>query len=76
MKDYGAVNKVYSAFFCEGEFNHRPARVCVAVLGLPKDGESPTRPQLTMNSPVPVLKGSVLWKPGRLLEMWQPRSTL
>ena len=34
MKDYGKVNAEYAKFFSD----HKPARVCVAVLGLPLDG--------------------------------------
>jgi len=32
MNDYAEVNKVYAEFFSD----HKPARVCVAVVGLPK----------------------------------------
>ena len=39
MKDYKAVNVVYNKFFCEGKYNQKPARVCVAVAGLPLDGK-------------------------------------
>jgi len=34
MKDYGVVNVEYAKVFSD----HKPARVCVAVVGLPKDG--------------------------------------
>ena len=34
MNDFGAVNQVYSAFFGD----HKPARACVEVARLPKDG--------------------------------------
>lgn len=38
MKDYPKVNGVYNKFFCEGAYNHKPARVCVAVVSLPANG--------------------------------------
>lgn len=34
MNDFGAVNQIYSAFFGD----HKPARSCVEVARLPKDG--------------------------------------
>ena len=34
MNDFGAVNQIYSAFFG----GHKPARSCVEVARLPKDG--------------------------------------
>lgn len=34
MADFGAVNELYAAFFG----NHKPARSCVEVARLPKDG--------------------------------------
>ena len=33
MEDFSAVNELYAKFFG----NHRPARACVAVCGLPKN---------------------------------------
>ncbi len=35
LKDFSAVNKIYSKFFSEGV---SPARACIEVAGLPKDG--------------------------------------
>ena len=34
MKDFGAVNRIYEAYFDE----HKPARSCVEVSALPKGG--------------------------------------
>ena len=34
MADFGRVNGIYAAFFCE----HKPARSCVEVSALPKNG--------------------------------------
>ena len=34
MKDFGTVNRIYEAYFGE----HKPARSCVEVSALPKDG--------------------------------------
>ena len=34
MNDFGTVNRIYSAFFGD----HKPARTCVEVARLPKDG--------------------------------------
>ena len=35
MNDFGTVNQIYSAFFGD----HKPARSCVEVARLPKDGQ-------------------------------------